>query len=135
MELSNSEYLGYFMQDIFWHVSGGPCGLQFCFKEGFDRGPKCGMSVRKTHNLSPRFLINRYQEPPMLNLHRLVMLDNTVVQDFNGHEVNGIHGLYGKKRYDKALYLVNKRQDITGIHDINGNFSYDDIFRKNHARL
>ena len=27
----------------------------------------------------------------------------TVVHDFNGHEVNGIHGLYGKKGYDKAL--------------------------------
>ena len=80
MELSNSEYLGYFMQDIFWHVSGGPCGLQFCFKEGFDRGPKFGMSVRKTHNLSPRFLINRYQEPPMLNLHRLVMLNNCAMK-------------------------------------------------------
>ena len=70
----------HFMQDIFWLVSGGPCGLQFCFKEGFDRVPKCGMSVRKTHNLSPRFLINRYQEPPMLNLHRLVMLDNCAMK-------------------------------------------------------
>ena len=59
----------------------------------------------------------------------------TVVHDFNGHEVDGIHGLYGKKGYDEALYSVNKRHDITGIHDINGNFPYDDIFRKNHARL
>ena len=48
---------------------------------------------------------------------------------FNGHEVNGIHGLYAKKGYDEALDSVNKR------HDINGNFPYDDIFRKNHARL
>ena len=40
-----------------------------------------------------------------------------------------------KKGYDEALYSVNKRNDITGIHDINGNFPYDDIFRKNHARL
>ena len=59
----------------------------------------------------------------------------TVVHDFNGHEVNGIHGLYGKKGYDKALYSVNKRHDFTEIHDINGKFPYDDIFRKNHARL
>ena len=57
------------------------------------------------------------------------------MHDFNGHEVNGIHGLHGKKGYDEALYSLNKRHDITGIHDINGNFPYDDIFRKNHARL
>ena len=44
-------------------------------------------------------------------------------------------GFKGKKGYDEALYSVNKRHDITGIHDINGNFPYDDIFRKNHARL
>ena len=42
--------------------------------------------------------------------------------DFNGHEVNGIHGLYRKKGYDEALDSVNKRHDITRIHDINGNF-------------
>ena len=48
---------------------------------------------------------------------------NTVVHDFNGHEVNGIHGLYGVKGYDEAHYSVNKRHDITGIHDINGNFT------------
>ena len=47
---------------------------------------------------------------------------NTVVHDFNGHEVNGIHGLYGKKGYDIVLCPVDKRHDITGIHDINGNF-------------
>ena len=58
-----------------------------------------------------------------------------VVHDFNGHGVNGIHGLYGKKGYDEALYSANKRHDFTGIHDINRNFPYDDIFRKNHARL
>ena len=60
---------------------------------------------------------------------------STVVHDFNGHEVNGIHGLYGKKGYDEALYSVNKRHDFTGIHDINGKLPYDDIFCKNHARL
>ena len=60
---------------------------------------------------------------------------NTVVHDFNGPEINGIHGLYEKKGCDEALYSVNKRHDITRIHDINGNFPYDDIFRKNHARL
>ena len=60
---------------------------------------------------------------------------NTVVHDFNGHEVNGIHGIYEKKGYNEAVYLVNKRHDFTGIHDIKGNFPYDNIFRKNHARL
>ena len=58
---------------------------------------------------------------------------NTVVHDFNGHDANGIHN--GKKGYDEALYSVNKRHDFTGIHDINGYFPYDNIFRKNHARL
>ena len=55
--------------------------------------------------------------------------DNTVVRDFNGHEVNGIHGLHGKKCYDKALYLVNNRHDFKGMHDFKGNFPYDDFFR------
>ena len=59
----------------------------------------------------------------------------TVVHDFNGHEVNGIHGLNGKKCYDKALYLVNNRHDFKGMHDFKGNFPYDDFFRKTHARL
>ena len=59
----------------------------------------------------------------------------TVVHDFNGHEDNGIHGFYGKKGYEEALYSVNKRHDFSGIHYINGNFPYDDIFRKNHERL
>ena len=44
-------------------------------------------------------------------------------------------GFTEKKGYDKALCPVNKRHDITGIDDINGNFPYDDVFRKNHARL
>ena len=35
--------------------------------------------------------------------------ENTVVYDFNGHEVNGIHVLNGKKCYDKGLYLINNR--------------------------
>ena len=48
--------------------------------------------------------------------------------DFNGHEVNGIHGLNGKKCYDKALYFVNNRHDFTGMHDLKGNFPYDDFF-------
>ena len=57
------------------------------------------------------------------------------MHDFNGHEVNGIHGLNGKKCYDKALYLVNNRHDFKGMHDFKGNFHYDDFFRKTHARL
>ena len=32
---------------------------------------------------------------------------NTVVHDFNGHGVNGIHGFNGKKCYDGAFYAVN----------------------------
>ena len=58
---------------------------------------------------------------------------STVVHDFNGHEVNGIHGLRGKKCYDKALYLVNNRHDFIGMHDLKGNFPYDDFFRKTHS--
>ena len=65
----------------------------------------------------------------------MTSIKSTVVHDFNGHAVNGIHGLYGKKGYDEALYSLNKRHENTGIHDINGNFPCDDIFRKNHARL
>ena len=33
--------------------------------------------------------------------------DNTVVHDFNGHEVNGKHGFNGKKCYDGGFYVVN----------------------------
>ena len=57
------------------------------------------------------------------------------MHDFNGHEVNGIHGLNGKKCYDKTLYLVDKRHDFKGMHDCKGNFPYDDFFRKTHAQL
>ena len=31
-------------------------------------------------------------------------MSTTVVHDFNGNEVNEIHGLYGRKGYDEALY-------------------------------
>ena len=57
------------------------------------------------------------------------------MHDFNGHEVNGIHGLCRKKGYAEALHSVNKRHSFTGIHCINGKFPYDDIFCKNHAQL
>ena len=63
------------------------------------------------------------------------ILTHTVVHDFNGHEVNRIHGLNGKKCYDKALNLVNNRHDFKGMYDFRGNFPYDDFFRKTHARL
>ena len=59
----------------------------------------------------------------------------TVVHDFKGHEVNGIHGLCGKKGYAEALHSVNKRHSFTGIHCINRKFPYNDIFCKNHAQL
>ena len=32
---------------------------------------------------------------------------NTVVHDFNGHEVNGMHGVNGKNCYDGPFYVVN----------------------------
>ena len=47
---------------------------------------------------------------------------STVVHDFNGHVVNGIHGLNRKKCYDKALDSVNNRHDFKGMHDFKGNF-------------
>ena len=36
-------------------------------------------------------------------------------------------GLTEKKCYDKALYLVNNRHDFKGMHDLQGNFPYDDF--------
>ena len=60
---------------------------------------------------------------------------STVEHDFNGHEVNGIHGVYGTKCYNRAFHLVNKLHDFTGIHDLSGNFCYEDFFGKTHARL
>ena len=32
---------------------------------------------------------------------------STVVHDFNGHGVNGLHGVYGKNCYDGPFYVVN----------------------------
>ena len=37
--------------------------------------------------------------------------------DFNGHEVNGIHEVNGKKYHDRAFHFVNKLHDFKGIHD------------------
>ena len=54
--------------------------------------------------------------------------------DFNGHEVNRMHGVYGKKGYCRAFHLVNKLHDFA-MHDLSGNFCHDDFFRKTHARL
>ena len=62
-------------------------------------------------------------------------IGNTVVQDFNGHEVNRIHGLNGKKCYHKALYLVDNRHDFKGMHDFKGNFPYDDNYYIFHVVL
>ena len=62
-------------------------------------------------------------------------LVSTVEHDFNGHEVNGINGVNGKKCYDRAFHLVNKLHDFTGMLDLSGNFCYDNFFRKSHARL
>ena len=55
--------------------------------------------------------------------------------DFNGHVINGIHEVNGKKCYYKAFHLVNKLYDFTRKLDLSGNFCYDDFFRKSHARL
>ena len=60
---------------------------------------------------------------------------STVVHDFNGHKVNGIHGVKGKRCYDRAFHLVNNLHDFTGMHGLGGNFCYDHFFRKTHARL
>ena len=40
-------------------------------------------------------------------LEFLNSVSSTVVHDFNGHGVNGMHRVYGKKCYDGAFYLVN----------------------------
>ena len=55
--------------------------------------------------------------------------------EFNGHEVNGIHGVNGKKCYYIAFDLVNKLHDFTGMPDLSGNIYCDYFFRKTHARL
>ena len=60
---------------------------------------------------------------------------NTVEHDFNGHVINGIHEVNGKKCYYRAFHLVNKLYDFTGMLDLSGNFCSDDFFRKSHARL
>ena len=57
------------------------------------------------------------------------------MHDFNGHGVTGIHGPNGKKYYNKDSDLLNNRHDFKGMHDLKGNFTYDDFFRKTHARL
>ena len=63
------------------------------------------------------------------------MKSYTVEHDFNGHEVNGIHEVNGKKCYYRAFHLLNKLDDFTGILELNGIFCSDDFFRKSHARL
>ena len=59
----------------------------------------------------------------------------TVEHDFNGLEVNGIHGFIGKKCYDRAFHLLNNLHDFNGMHGLSGNFCYDHFFRKTHAPL
>ena len=65
---------------------------------------------------------------------QMKFFSNTVEHDFYGHEVNGIHGVYGKKCYDRDFHLVNRLHDFNGMHDLSGSFCYDDFFRKTHAR-
>ena len=47
--------------------------------------------------------------------------------DFNGHVINGIHGVNGKECYYRGFHLVNKLYDFTGMLDLSGNFCYDDF--------
>ena len=46
------------------------------------------------------------------------MFANTEEHDFNGHEVDGIHGVNRKKCYDGAFHLVNNLHDFTGMHGL-----------------
>ena len=55
----------------------------------------------------------------------------TVVHDFNGHEVNVIHGVNGKSATTELFICL---YDFTGMHGLVGrNFCYDHFFRKTHA--
>ena len=60
---------------------------------------------------------------------------NTVDHDFNGHEVNGINGVNGKKCYNRGFHLINKLHDFIGMLCLRGKFCYDDFFCKTHARF
>ena len=44
-------------------------------------------------------------------------------------------GFTEKKCYCRAFHLVNKLHHFNGMHDLSGNFCYDDFFCKTHARL
>merc|ERR1711988_149628 len=66
---------------------------------------------------------------------RKPLSENTVGHDFNGHVINGIHEVNGKKCYYRAFHFVNKLYDFTGMLDLSGIFCYNHFFRKSHARL
>ena len=87
---------------------------------------------RKTKNTEVIQILRQFSSRviffPIVSLFWNQRVCNTVVHDFNGHEVNGIHGLNGKKCYDKALYLANNKHDFTGMQDPKGNFPYHDFF-------
>ena len=102
------------------HLPPFACHTHHLVRRPLFPGPKC-------------FICVIYQMNRMY--HDTIPNHNTVVNDFNGHDVNGIHGLNGKKCYNKALYSVNNRHDFKGMYDFKGNFLYDDFFRKTHARL
>ena len=38
-----------------------------------------------------------------------------MVHGFNGHEVNGTHGVSGKTCYDRAVYVVNNGKFFGGV--------------------
>ena len=40
-----------------------------------------------------------------------------------------------EKSATAAFHLVTNWHDFSGMHDLSGNFSYDDFFRKTHAPL
>ena len=51
--------------------------------------------------------LNLGEESLSLDRNRLISMGSTVVHDFSGHGVNGMHGVSGKNCYDGPLYLVN----------------------------
>ena len=43
--------------------------------------------------------------------------------------------IYARLYYDGAVNMMIKIHDLPGMHELNGNFAYDDFFRKTHAPL
>ena len=82
-----------------------------------------------------RYYSGRYDCYKRVMKEETIVHHNTVEHDFNGHVINGIHEVNGKKCNDRAFHFVNKLHDFKEIHDLSGNFCYDVFFRKTHVRL